>query len=727
MNNDAATSFKQALALHQGGKLAEAKLIYEEILGLHPRHADSLHLLGVLLKQTGRLMEGARLMQQAVEIDPLQDAYHSNLGNAYREMGEHELALSHLRRALEIQGDYPEALNNLGLTHHEMKQYEEALACFDRALTLRPSYANALYNKGNTLKLLRRLDAAVACYDAALSLAPNYFKALNNKGAALYEMRRWKEAAACYESSLALNPSYPEALHNLGLVQTDTKDLVGALKSYEAALLMRPAYEFLPGSVLHTRMKICQWAGFDEALRGVLEGVQEGRPVINAFPLLSLTDDPSLQRQAASIWARLNCVQQATLPDLPKQTNQSKHPEHSEHSELQVHPGLATSPTPQGTSPQGTPPNKIRLGYFSADLHNHATAYLMAELFELHDRDRFELFAFSFGPSKQDEMRQRLLKSFDHFIDVSHMSDPEVAGLSQSLGVDIAIDLKGYTQDQRANIFAHRAAPVQASFIGYPGTMGAPFMDYLIADSTLVPQACEQHYDERIVFMPDSYQVNDRKRHIDHATPTRQELGLPEVGFVYCCFNNNYKITPEVFGCWVRVLRAVPGSVLWLLQDNEQAASNLRREAEGMGLDPSRLVFAKRASLAQHLARHRRADLFLDTFPYNAHTTASDALWAGLPVLTRAGQSFASRVGASLLGAVGLPELVTHCLKGYEEKAIELSKPGSVLTSLRDRLLRGVAGARLFDTERFARDIERAYVKMHERRVAGLLPEHIRL
>jgi predicted O-linked N-acetylglucosamine transferase (SPINDLY family) len=713
MNNDAATSFRQALALHQGGKLAEAKLIYEEILGLHPRHADSLHLLGVLLKQSGRLKEGARLMQQAVEIDPLQDAYHSNLGNAYREMGEHELALSHLRRALEIQGDYPEALNNLGLTHHEMKQYEDALACYDRALTLRPSYANALYNKGNTLKLLRRLDAAVACYDAALSLAPNYFKALNNKGAALYEMRRWKEAAACYESSLALNPSYPEALHNLGLVQTDTKDLVGALRSYEAALLMRPAYEFLPGSVLHTRMKICQWAGFDEALRGVLEGVQEGRPVINAFPLLSLTDDPSLQRQAASIWARLNCVQQAKLSDLPK------------HPELSVHPGLASSPAPIGTSPQGTPPNKIRLGYFSADLHNHATAYLMAELFELHDRDRFELFAFSFGPSKQDEMRQRLLKSFDHFIDVSHMSDPEVAGLSQSLGVDIAVDLKGYTQDQRANIFAHRAAPVQASFIGYPGTMGAPFMDYLIADSTLVPQACEQHYDERIVFMPDSYQVNDRKRHIDPATPTRQELGLPEVGFVYCCFNNNYKITPEVFGCWVRVLRAVPGSVLWLLQDNEQAASNLRLEAAARGLDPTRLVFAKRAPLPQHLARHRAADLFLDTFPYNAHTTASDALWSGLPVLTRAGESFASRVGASLLNAVGLPGLVTHSLADYEGMAIELASSGSSLASIRGSIARGIAGSRLFDTEQFARALEKAFVQMHARRVAGLGPEHI--
>ena len=693
MNTNPDARFKQALALHQGGKLSEARLIYEEILGHHPQHADSLHLLGVLLKQSGKLVEGAELMRRAVEIDPEQETYHSNLGNAYREMGQYALALKHLNLAIEIQCNYPEAFNNLGLTLHELKQYEEALAIFDKALVLRPSYANALYNKGNSLKLLRRLEAAIDCYDAALSLVPNYFKALNNKGAALYEMRRWTEAVSCYESSLALNPNYPEALHNLGLAQTDLKDHMGALSSYEAALILKPDYQYLPGSVLHTRMKICQWGGFEQMLDKVLHGVEEGKPVINAFPLLSLTDDPRLQRQAAAIWAMLNCAHPSTFQPAPYSAGMAK--------------------------------KKITLGYFSADLHNHATAYLMAELFELHDRASFELIAFSFGPSKQDEMRQRLVKSFDRFIEVSHMSDAEVAALSRSLGVDIAVDLKGYTQDQRANIFAHRAAPVQASFIGYPGTLGAPFMDYLIADRSLIPVGSEHYYDERIVFMPASYQVNDRKRQIDPNTPTRQALGLPESGFVYCCFNNNFKINPEVFGCWVRVLSAVPDSVLWLLQDNEQAATNLRREAAQRGLDPSRLVFAKRAPLFQHLARHRAADLFLDTFPYNAHTTASDALWAGLPVLTRAGQSFASRVGASLLHAVGLPELVTHSLQAYEAMAIEMASNASSLASIRDRLAQNIPIAKLFDTMQFARDLEQAFVQMHARRLAGHLPEHI--
>jgi protein O-GlcNAc transferase len=700
MNNNAAARFRQALALHQGGKLPEARVIYQEILGQHPQHADSLHLLGVLLKQTGSLSEGAHLMRRAVEIDPAQDAYHSNLGNAYREMGQHQLALVHLRRAIEIQGNYPEALNNLGLTHHELKQYDAALECFDKALALRPSYANALYNKGNSLKLLRRLGDALDCYDAALLLSPGYFKALNNKGAALYEMRRWKEAALCYGQALALTPDYPEALHNLGLVQTDLKDLAGALSSYEAALALKPDYDYLLGSVLHTRMKICQWGGFEQALKEVLRGVEEGRPVINAFPLLSLTDDPGLQRQAAAVWARLNCAQALATP-------------------------IPIDAAPASAAAVEVAKKKITLGYFSADLHNHATAYLMAELFELHDRAAFELIAFSFGPIKQDDMRVRLTKSFDRFIEVGHMSDPDVASLSQSLGVDIAVDLKGYTQDQRANIFAHRAAPLQVSFIGYPGTLGAPFMDYLIADRTLIPEGGERHYDERIVFMPDSYQVNDRKRQIDPSTPTRQELGLPEEGFVYCCFNNNYKITPEVFGCWARVLGAVPGSVLWLLQDSEQAASNLRTEAAARGLDPARLVFAKRAPLPQHLARHRAADLFLDTFPYNAHTTASDALWAGLPLLTRAGESFASRVGASLLNAAGLPGLVTHSLADYEAMAIELASPASSLASMRGSLEVGIAGSRLFDTEQFARALEKTFVQMHARRLAGLGPEHI--
>jgi predicted O-linked N-acetylglucosamine transferase (SPINDLY family) len=335
------------------------------------------------------------------------------------------------------------------------------------------------------------------------------------------------------------------------------------------------------------------------------------------------------------------------------------------------------------------------------------------------------LFAFSFGPDKQDGMRQRLTQSFDQFIDVRFNSDKEVAEFSRMLGIDIAVDLKGSTKDHRFGIFSYRAAPVQVSYIGYPGTMGADYIDYLIADKTVVPQEHQKHYSEKIIYLPDSYQVNDRKRVIADKTYTRQELGLPSEGFVFCCFNNNYKITPSVFDSWVRILKAVPNSVLWLFQDNPLAAINLRKEAKARGIDEARLVFAKSMPLDHHLARHSAADLFLDTLPYNAHTTASDALWAGLPLLTCMGESFASRVAASLLKAVGMPELIANTQEEYEATAIELAQNPDQLRALRQKLQSNRLSAPLFDTEKITRHIEQAYADVYERYHADLMTENI--
>jgi predicted O-linked N-acetylglucosamine transferase (SPINDLY family) len=368
---------------------------------------------------------------------------------------------------------------------------------------------------------------------------------------------------------------------------------------------------------------------------------------------------------------------------------------------------------------------KIRIAYYSADYHNHATAYLMAELFELHDRNRFELVAFSFGPHQKDDMSARVSSAFDRFVDVRDKSDAEVAQLSRDMEVDIAIDLKGFTADQRAGIFALRAAPIQVSFIGYPGTMGADYMDYLIADHTLIPEVSRQCYTEKIAYLPNSYQVNDRKRVIADKRYTREELGLPPTGFVYCCFNNNYKITPDTFEGWMRILKQVQGSVLWLLEDNPTAANNLRKEAEARGVGAQRLIFAPRMPLPEHLARHRAADLFMDTLPCNAHTTASDALWAGLPVLTCAGESFASRVAASLLTAIDLPELVTTTQEQYETLAIDLATKPEKLAKIGGKLEANRFTTPLFDTVEFVRHIEAAYTQIYERYQADLPPDHI--
>ena len=454
---------------------------------------------------------------------------------------------------------------------------------------------------------------------------------------------------------------------------------------------LKPDIDWVFGELLHTKMKICSWSGLAESLEDISQKVAANEKVAQPFPLLALNDDSFLHKKASEIYI------------------QSRYPFNTFLGQVLKHPASA----------------KIRVGYFSADFHNHATGHLMAELFELHDKSQFELVGFSFGPITNDEMRLRLGRSFDQFIEVGGKSDVEVAKLSRDLNIDIAVDLKGFTQDARTGIFAHRAAPIQVNYLGYPGTLGADYIDYIIADKTLISPELQSCYSEKVVYLPNSYQVNDRKRLISDRQFTRKELGLPENGFVFCCFNNNFKILPTTFEGWMRILRAVEGSVLWLLQDNSWAAENLKKEAEKQGVAPDRLVFAERLPLPEHLARHRQADLFLDTFPYNAHTTTSDALWAGLPVLTLMGRSFASRVAASLLNAIGLPELITFTQKEYEALAIELAMNPNKLEDIKLKLASKRLTAPLFDTPLFTKNLEAAYIKMMEQYQADLQPDHI--
>ena len=370
---------------------------------------------------------------------------------------------------------------------------------------------------------------------------------------------------------------------------------------------------------------------------------------------------------------------------------------------------------------------KIRIAYFSNDYFNHATAYLIAELFELHDRQQFEVVAFSFSPTTQDVMQKRLKKNFDQFIDVSNMSDQEVASLSRQMEVDIAVDLKGYTTGSRPGIFALGAAPIQINYLGYPGTMGADFIDYIIADTVLIPECNQQFFSEKIVYLKNCYQVNDSRRLISDRKFSRTEFFLPEDKFVFCCFNNNYKILPNTFDLWARILSKVPDSVLWLLADNLLAKQNLILQAESRGIAKDRLIFAERMDLPEHLARHQLADLFLDTLPCNAHTTASDSLWAGLPVLTQLGETLAGRVAGSLLRAVDLPELIALNPDEYEELAVELARSPSKLKKIKEKLAINRVSTPLFDAEFFTHGIENAFIKMNQRYQMGLPTEHIYL
>ena len=669
----------------------EALASYDRALELEPGSAEAFNNRGNALKDLLRPEEALASYEQAIRLKPGYAEAHNNRGSALRNLERLDEALASYERAVALKPDHAGAHYNRGVLLQDLKRPEEALLSHERAIALKPDHVEAHNSRGNVLRQLKRLDEAATSYAQAIALKPDHAKACNNRGLALHELDRLEEALASFEQALKIDPNHAEAYNNRGVTLHEMNRLEESLTSLAQALKLKPDFDYLQGKLLLTRMKQCDWLGREGQVAQLVGGIENGERVSPPFPLLALTDSLPLQRKVAEVYARHLYPEKTTLPAMARRVRRGK----------------------------------IRIGYYSADFHHHATAYLMAELFERHDRNRFELVAFSFGPDTRDEMRKRLSAAFDRFVDVRNIPDKDVASLSRDLRIDIAVDLKGFTQDQRLGIFSHRAAPLQVSYIGYPGTMGVDYIDYLIADRTLIPDASRSHYSEKIAYLPDSYQVNDRSRTIADRTYSRQELGLPQAGFVFCCFNNNYKITPATFAGWLRLLGQVDGSVLWLIEDNPAAARNLRREAEAGGVGAERLVFAGRLPLAEHLARHRAADLFLDTLPYNAHTTASDALWAGLPLLTCVGRSFASRVAASLLTAIGLPELVTTTQQQYEALALALATDPERLGRIRRKLESNRLTTPLFDTPLFTRHIEDVFTQMYERLLASLPPDHI--
>jgi protein O-GlcNAc transferase len=632
------------------------------------------------------------------------------LAVAQYRAGLTEAAIQTYQRCLALSPDSPEIHNNLGTALDQAGRPEEAVQCFQRALALDPSYVRPLVNLGKVLRLQGRPSEAVLRLERALSFSPDNASALTNLGFALADLGRWQDAARSLRRAIELDPALAEAHQGLGRVLLNSGDAAAAVDGLQRALALKPALaearlllatsllalQRFPNALavaeqvsakapdnaealavaLSCSLNMCDWGRVERILRRSRE-LDHGTSHTPPLLLMAVSDDPEEHLRAARLRAATAAGDRIAL-----------------------------------TLPGARKHERIRIAYVSGDFHTHATSFLLAELLELHDRSAFEVFGVSFGPDDQSPLRARLLTAFDRCLDARDRSDLEVATWLQEHEIDIAVDLKGYTAYCRPGIFAHRPAPIQVSYLGYPGTMAAPFIDYLIADRFVIPEAEQPFYTEKIAYLPNCYQANDRRRRIPSYTPTRAEMGLPEEGIVFCCFNNSWKITAPVFDVWMRLLASFPGSVLWLLKDNPWAVDNLRREARARGIAAERLVFCGRASNEAHLARHRLADLFLDTFPYNAHTTASDALWTGLPVVTCAGRTFASRVAGSLLDAVGLAELVATSLDGYEQLALNLARDAEHVESLHVRLTSNPCGLSLFDTPAFCRHLESSYRRM---------------
>jgi predicted O-linked N-acetylglucosamine transferase (SPINDLY family) len=692
----AAASNNLGAALQAQGHLDEAVMHYCQALTSEPGYAEAHLNLGTALKDQGKLAEAVACHQKALALRPGYAEAHLNLGTALKDQGKLAEAVACYQKALALRPGYAEAHLNLGTALKDQGKLAEADACYQKALALKPALAEAYNNLALVLQAQGSLMEAVGHYRKALALRPTYAEALNNLGTAMIELGEPEEATIYYQKALTLRPTLAGAYKNLAVALQDQGRLDEAVTQNRQALALAPDLAEAENQLMHQLQHRCEWHELDVLFERQKDRVcKQPSAQIPPFTLLAIPSSPAEQLQCARNWVA-NCL--APVARLRDGLRFDFH--------RQAKPGL-------------------RLGYLSADLRQHPVARLIAEVFELHDRAAFEVFAYSYGPDDGSAIRQRLAGACHRFVDLRRDSFTEAARRIYEDRIDILVDLTGYTRSSRMQIAALRPAPIQVNFLGYPGTLGADFMDYLITDRFITPPEQAPFFAEKFVYLPDCYQANDRRRTIPDRTPPRAECGLPTHAVVFCCFNNTYKITPAVFDVWMRVLSSLPGSVLWLLEANRSATNNLRHAAQRRGVAPERLVFAPRVAHEDHLARLRLADLFLDTLPVNAHATCSDALWAGLPVLTCAGESFVSRVAGSLLTAIGLPELITYSLEAYEARALQLAHHPQELAALRERLAQNRLSAPLFDTPRFTRHLEAAYRLMWERHLIGAPPGHI--
>jgi predicted O-linked N-acetylglucosamine transferase (SPINDLY family) len=672
--------------LQKLGKSDEAVSAYNAAVKSRPGYVEAWFNLGVVLHEKQDLEASAAAYRAAIDLRSDIAVVHNNLGTVLQALGRIDEAAAAYRDAIAAAPAFAEPHYNRGVMLQQQGRLDEALAAYVRAVALRADYPDAVNRAGIVLQELGRPREAIAVYGRLLQSAPDHVDALNNVGAALLADGRPDEALEALQRSLALKADLPEAWYNIGNARRELGELEAAIEAYKEALRLRPDYPEAFSQLTYHRWRVCDWDDRQASEERLVGMVRSGGRV-PPFYLLSTS---------ATAADQLICAQRWLQP-------------------------LTPSPREISSCP-ATRHGRIRIGYLSGDFQQHATSHLIAGLFEHHDRDRFELIAYSYGRDDQSPMGARVRRSFDRFVDIGGMSHREAAERIRADETAILIDLKGHTHNGRPQIAAHRPAPIQVNYLGYPGTVGADFIDYIIVDEVIAPASQQPFFAERLVHLPHCYQVNDRLREIAATVPSRAECGLPSSGFVFCSFNNSYKITPAFFGVWMRLLEAVPGSVLWLLRTSEPVVRNLRIEAERRGVDPDRLIFAPIVPAAEHLARHRNADLFLDTLPCNAHTTASDALWAGLPVLTCIGHTFAGRVAASLLMASDLPELVAASIEDYERQALALARDPVLLARFRAKLQDNRDASALFDLPRFTKGIEQAYVRMWDAWCSGRTP-----
>jgi protein O-GlcNAc transferase len=674
-------------ALSGLGRYEDAIASYDQALARAPRLAEAHFNRGQCLAKLKRYAEALSAYSQALSINPCMIEALNDQGNVLQKLDRPQEALALYDRAIEFSPEFAEAFCNRGNALGALKRYVEALASYDHAVTLKPSHAEARQNRGIVLSKLGRLAEALADFDRAIELRPNSAELWYFRASVLHDLRRHDDALASCDRAIELNPHYAEGFYYRGYLFSAQGRLEEALASYDRAIALDPdqTMRFL-GDRLFVKMRLCEWLNLERDSAQLISAIENERCVVYPLTLLLIRSTPEQQLKCAQLYRD---AFRWTATEPPSRRKRYVHA-------------------------------RIRVGYLSSDLHDHAVGILTAGLFEQHDRSRFEVIALSTAPAADSSIRRRLRSAFDQFHDVQPRTDQEIVELMRKLEIDIAVDLNGHTAGARFNVLPRRPAPIQVSYLGFPGTMGADYIDYILADRIVIPSGHDQFYSEKVVYLPNCFQINDDKREISKSFPSRTQAGLPEHGFVFCSFNNSAKITPFMFDIWMRLLRQIEGSILWLSAGDARTLQNVREEARKRGISTNRLIFARREQQNEdHLARLRLADLFLDTLPYNAHTTASDALWVGLPLVTCLGSTYSGRVAASLLHTIGLPELITNSLEEYQALALQLARDPKLLASVKDKLAGNRAARPLFDTVRCTRHIEAAYTTMWERNQRG--------
>ena len=632
---------------------------------------------GLDFHKKGKIDESLEHYHQALMINDKNPQLLFLIGTAYLQKNNFINSITFFEKTINIDPNNLGAYNNLGGALQNLKQYKKAIEIYKKLLVINPNFSDGYNNIGKCFVHLKDYNNASKYFEKAISLNSDDYIAYNNLGLIEKEFSNFNKALKHFEKSIEINKNYDLALNNLGNIYLEIKNYKLAKENFEKLYEINPNYKFILGKLIYSKMFLCEWNGLSFLTDQLKPALNENKKVIAPFILLALIDSPELQHISSKIFSKEKIVNAKI-----KSKSMKKRKE------------------------------KIKIGYFSPDFRNHPVLHLIEDIFKHHDKSKFDVYAFSFEPKKNDYMTDKIKPYFKEFFEIKNLSNTSIFELTSKIGLDIAVDLCGYTALNRAEIFSYRLAPIQINFLGYPGTMGAECIDYIIADKDIIPENEKENYSEDIIYLPNCYQPNTEIKNITRDNLNKKDYDLPENKIIYCNFGPSYKITPEIFDLWMDILREVPNSILWLLENNDSTSKNLRNEAIKRNISEERIIFGKYLPHKQHLNRLSLGDIFLDTYPYNAHTTASDSIKVSVPIITLKGRCFASRVCSSILKQVKMDELITKSLKEFRDKAIYFGKNEKKLTNIKNQIRKNSLNSPLFKPKQFTKDIERMYKKL---------------